>query len=40
VEADEDKRKEYQGLIKDIKPENLVYIDESGIDMTICQDRG
>jgi hypothetical protein len=23
-----------------IKPENLVYIDESGIYMTICQDRG
>jgi hypothetical protein len=40
VEADEDKRKEYQELIKNIEPANLVYIDESGIDMTICKVRG
>ena len=26
--------------IKDIGPESLVYIDESGIDMNICKDRG
>jgi hypothetical protein len=40
VEADEDNRKEYQELINNIKPENLVYIDESGIDMSICKDKG
>ena len=27
-------------MIKDIPKESLVYIGESGIDMTICKDRG
>lgn len=27
-------------LIENISPEKLVYIDESGIDMNICKDRG
>ena len=40
MEASEEKRAEYQGLIKDISPKRLVYIDESGIEMTICKDRG
>lgn len=40
MEASEGKRKAYQGVIKDIPIEDLVYIDESGIEMTICQDRG
>jgi transposase len=40
VEASEEKRARYQELIKDISLESLVYIDESGIDMTICKDRG
>jgi transposase len=40
VEASEEKRDQYQEVIKDITPDSLVYIDESGIDMTICQDRG
>ncbi|MBL3284920.1 IS630 family transposase domain protein [Rickettsiales endosymbiont of Paramecium tredecaurelia] len=26
--------------IKDVKPEKLVYIDESGIGMSMCKDRG
>jgi len=40
VEASEEKRNHYKELIKDIAPDNLVYIDESGIDMTICKERG
>lgn len=40
MEASEEKRKQYQEAIKDIEPEKLVYIDESGIDMNICKDRG
>ena len=40
MEASEEKRAVYQGLIKDIPPESIVYIDESGIEMTICKDRG
>ena len=40
MEANEEKRKSYEELIKDIPKEKLVYIDESGIDMAICQDRG
>jgi len=40
VEASEEKRQRYQEVIKDIPAEKLVYIDESGIDMTICKDRG
>ena len=40
MEACEEKRNVYQESIKDIPPERLVYIDESGIDMSICKDRG
>lgn len=40
MEASEEKRNHYKELIKDIAPDNLVYIDESGIDMTICKERG
>jgi transposase len=40
VEACEGKRNEYQEAIKDIPTQSLVYIDESGIELTICKDRG
>jgi transposase len=40
VEAKAEKRAEYQELIKDIAHQSLVYIDESGIEMSICKDRG
>jgi transposase len=40
VEACEEKREQYQEKIKNINPQSLVYIDESGIDTTICKDRG
>jgi transposase len=40
MEANQEKRDKYQEAIKDIAPESLVYIDESGIDMSICKDRG
>ena len=40
MEANKEKRDKYAELIKDITPQNLVYIDESGIDMNICNDRG
>lgn len=40
MEASEEKRNAYQEVIKDIPPESLVYIDESGIELTICKDRG
>ncbi|MGC0372446.1 MAG: hypothetical protein DGJ47_001159 [Rickettsiaceae bacterium] len=40
MEAKEERRKEYQQIIKDIPLEKLVYLDESGIELTICKDRG
>lgn len=40
MEANQEKRDKYQEVIKDIASESLVYIDESGIDMSICKDRG
>ena len=40
MEANEEKRQEYQKIIKDIPKENLVYIDESGIEMNICKEKG
>ena len=40
MEANQEKRDNYQEAIKDIPPQSLVYIDESGIEMTICKDRG
>ena len=40
MEANEEKRAAYQELIKDIPPQSLVYIDESGVEMSDCKDRG
>ena len=40
MEASEEKRSDYQEVIKDIPTQRLVYIDESGIELTICKDRG
>jgi len=40
LEANQDKRDKYQASIKGIPKENIVYIDESGIEMNICEDRG
>jgi transposase len=40
VEASDFKRDEYLKEIKEIASHQLVYIDESGIDMTITKDRG
>ena len=40
MEASEAKRKKYAEEIKDKALERLVYIDESGIDIGICKDRG
>ena len=40
MEASEEKRNEYFKEIEFISPESLVYRDESGIEMTICKDRG
>lgn len=40
MEAYEVKRDKYKEEIKNIPKENLVYIDESGFNMSICKDRG
>jgi hypothetical protein len=40
LEASREKRDAYQEVVKDISTEILVYIDESGIDMSIFKDRG
>lgn len=40
MEANEGKRDKYHEVIEDIPKETIVYIDESGIDITICKDRG
>ena len=40
MEANKEKREQYVDTIKDIDKNLLVYLDESGIDMTICKDRG
>jgi len=40
MEANEEKRRKYLEMIKDLDPTKLVYIDESGIEMNICKDRG
>lgn len=39
MEADEQKRRNYQNIIQDISIENLVYIDESGIEERIVKER-
>ena len=40
MEACTEKRRRYQEEIANIPSEKLVYIDESGIELTICKDRG
>lgn len=40
MEASEEKRKKYKQEIDTIPTDKLVYIDESGIELTICKDRG
>ncbi len=40
MEASEEKRAKYQELIRDIPPNNLVYVDESGIELKICKEKG
>jgi transposase len=40
VEAREEKRNAYQEAMKEIPDEDIVYIDETGIEMSICKDRG
>ena len=40
MEANKERRDEYQKIIKEIATEKLVYIDESGIDVSICRDKG
>ena len=40
MEASQEKRDKYLEFIKELPLERLVYIDESGIDLTICKERG
>ena len=40
MEANQDERDRYLEEIRDIDKHKIVYIDESGIDMSICKDRG
>lgn len=40
MEASREKREQYIESIKEISKDSIVYLDESGIDMTICKDRG
>ena len=40
MEASEEKRQEYLELIKHISSENLVYIDETGMEVSSRKDRG
>ena len=40
MEASKGRIDEYQESIKDIAAEKLVYIDESGIDISPCKDKG
>ena len=40
MEADEEKRKEYEKKLEKIPKKMRVYLDESGIEQTICQERG
>jgi len=40
LESNKEKWDKYQEEIKDIPEKSLVYIDESGIEMTVCKDRG
>ncbi|WP_367364157.1 transposase [Candidatus Tisiphia endosymbiont of Nedyus quadrimaculatus] len=40
MEASAEKRSEYLEKVSKYDKEQMVYLDESGIDRTICQDRG
>ncbi len=40
MESDEEKREDYLKEIEEISQENIVYLDESGIDVNACKDRG
>lgn len=40
MEANLDKRRNYLEEIKNIELDKIVYIDESGIEMNIAQDKG
>mgnify|MGYP003517107028 FL=1 len=40
MEANKEKRDQYLESIKAIKPESLVYIDESGIELSMIKERG
>lgn len=40
MEANKDKREKYKEELKSIDPKKLVYIDESGIELNICKERG
>jgi transposase len=40
LEASAEKRSEYLEKVSKYNKEQMVYLDESGIDRTICQDRG
>ncbi len=40
MESKEGQRNEYKEAIKDLKPENIVYIDESGVEERIVKNRG
>lgn len=40
MEAKQEERDKYLELIQDIAKERLVYIDESGIEMSLCKERG
>lgn len=40
MEASQERREQYLEYMKDISPEMLVYIDESGIELNICKDMG
>lgn len=40
MEANDEKRKSYQEFIEDVPPQDIVSIDQSGIEITICKDKG
>ena len=40
MDANKEKREKYFKEINKLSSETLVYLDESGIDMTACKDRG
>ena len=40
MEANQEKREQYVSAIKGIKQDMIVYIGESGIELTTCKDKG